>query len=72
MNVIDLKRKWFRECEKKRPALFKNILATECPDGWGLPSYRDTRSCPDHTCDQCWKEALGNDNGIKTQKAEKR
>ena len=36
MNVIDLKRKWFRECEEKRPALFKNILATECPDGWGF------------------------------------
>ena len=71
MNVINLKRRWFRECEKKRPALFKNILATECPDGWGLPSYRDTRSCPDHTCDQCWKEALGNDNCFKTQKAEK-
>ena len=26
MNVINLKRRWFRECEKKRPALFKNIL----------------------------------------------
>lgn len=71
MNVINLKRRWFRECEKKRPALFKNILATECPDGWGLPSYRDTRSCPDHTCEQCWKEALGNDNCFKAQKAEK-
>jgi hypothetical protein len=72
MNVVWLKRRWFRECKEKRPALYENILRTECPDGWGLPSYRDTRSCPDHSCEQCWKEALRDDNCIENKKAEKR
>lgn len=59
MNIIDLKRRWFREAAEKRPEFYKSILDHECPDAWGLPSYRDTRSCPDKTCEQCWKEALG-------------
>lgn len=65
MNVINLKRRWFRETKLKRPALYKNILEHECPDSWGLPSYRDTRSCPEQNCEKCWKEALGDDNSFK-------
>lgn len=64
MNVVEMKRKWFREAAKKRPAFVKSILDHECPDAWGLPSYRDTRSCPDKTCEQCWKEALGEDGRV--------
>lgn len=61
MNVVNLKRRWFRETKLKRPALYKNILEHECPDAWGLPSYRDTRSCPEQSCEKCWKEALGDE-----------
>ena len=61
MNVIELKRKWFREAAEKRPAFVKSIMDHECPDAWGLPSYRDTRSCPNQSCERCWKEALGDE-----------
>ena len=49
MNIVDLKRRWFREAAEKRPEFYKSIMDHECPDAWGLPSYRDTRTCPEHT-----------------------
>ena len=70
MNVVEMKRQWFRECRLKDPERYREILDKECPETYGLPSYHDTLSCQDHTCEQCWKEALGNDNRIENQKAE--
>ena len=59
--VIEMKRNWFRELKKRDPKKYREILDYECPEGYGLPCYRYTGTCPDHTCEQCWKEALGNE-----------
>ena len=60
MNVTDLKRSWFRDLEERDPERYRDILDHECPHDYMLPSYQDTYACGDcHTCNLCWKKALG-------------
>ena len=58
-KVQEMKLQWFRECREQDPDRYQDILDHECPDDYGLPSFMDTRTCNKHTCEQCWKEALG-------------
>ncbi len=61
-QMIEFKRKWFRDLKQREPKKYRYVLDHECPDGYMLPSYRDTRSCTSHTCEQCWRKALGEDS----------
>ena len=68
--MMFLTRRKFRKKKEQDPKEYQRILDYTCPETWGLPSYHDTRSCWNHSCEQCWKEALGNDNCIENKKAE--
>lgn len=44
---------------KNDPTKFKEIIDTECPHLWGLPSYSDAGICAgEGKCQACWQEAL--------------
>ena len=49
----------FADLKVNDPDRYREILDYECPHDYGLPSYNNTDSCADHTCEDCWKEALG-------------
>ncbi len=61
MNKISKRRQRFRRLRDERPARYEEITTKECPDAHGLPSCKDTNTCTESTCEQCWKEALGHD-----------
>ena len=47
---------------KNDPTKFKEIIDTECPHLWGLPSFNDDGRCTgEGKCPECWQEALKNE-----------
>ena len=47
------------EIRTTNPAKFKEIVDTECPHIWGLPSFNEDGRCiGEYKCPECWQEAL--------------
>ena len=47
------------EIQRTNPAKYKEIVDTECPEFYGLPSFHNNGKCTgEYKCRECWEEAL--------------
>ncbi len=55
----NLTRDFIHHARKENPEKFREIVETECPEFYGLPSYHQTGKCVgENKCKECWQEAL--------------
>ena len=57
--VPNLTRENIQQIKAEDPERFKKIVDTECPEFYGLPSFRDKcHLAVKNVCKECWEEAL--------------
>ena len=58
-TVTNLTRGYIHRARMENPEKFREIVETECPEFYGLPSYHDNGKCiGENKCRECWQEAL--------------
>lgn len=57
-TVTNLMRQQLLEKQLTDPDKYMEIIGTECPHHYGLPSFDRDGRCPGGDCGDCWREAM--------------